>query len=399
MSAPPLAHLVVIDLTQDRAGAYATRLMAGLGARVIKIEPPKSGDPLRNCGPYIADRPGPERGIPFHWLNGGKESLTLDIGAARGRDVLTDLLRRADVLVEDLAPGGLAARGLDQPTIDRVNPRLIVTSISNFGQDGPRRDYVADETVMYAMSGGMVATGDADKPPLASGPAVTHYTAGLHAYIGTLMALLRRGTGAHGEQVDVSIQESALDNVEIHLAEYAENGKVARRRGDEHPLVPWRTYPARDGYVAVIGGPMRHWHKAAALFEEPRLAAPDLAHIGDRVGRRREVEALIAPWLQRTNKKDIYHKGQAVGLAFGYVATLAEALESPQHQARGFYRDTDPHPDVGTLKVCGAPFRFGDAPWRIGRAPRLGEHTQAVLREFLGYPADTVAQLAQQGVV
>jgi len=397
MSAPPLAQLVVVDLTQDRAGAYATRLMAGFGARVIKVEPP-DGDRLRSCGPYIADKPGRERGVPFHWLNGGKQSVVLDIADARGRESLAMLLRRADVLIEDLAPGELARRGFDQPALDRINPRLVVTSISNFGQDGPRRDYVADETVMYAMSGGMVATGDADKPPLAPGPAVTQYTAGLHAYIGTLMALLRRGPAGSGERVDVSIQESALDNVEIHLAEYAEAGKVARRKGDEHPLVPWRTYPCRDGYVAIIGGPMRHWHRAAALFEEPRLAAPDLAHMGDRVGRRREVEALFAPWLQRTDKKDVYHKGQAIGLAFGYVATLAEALGSPQHSAREFFRETEPHPDVGRLKVCGPPFRFGDAAWIVGRAPRLGEHTETVLKEVLqsGAPAAAAAKSATE---
>lgn len=399
MSDSPLGHLVVLDLTQDRAGAYATRLMAGFGARVIKIEPRETGDQLRACGPFVGDRNSRERGIAFHWLNGGKESMSLDVAGKRGQGVLADLLRRVDVLVEDLGPGGLADLGFDAAALDRINPRLIVTSITNFGQDGPYKNYIADETVMYAMSGGMVATGDPDKPPLASGPSVTQYTAGLHAYIATLLAALRRETTGKGESADVSIQESALENVEIHLIEYAESGKVARRNGDEHPLVPWRAYPCRDGYAAIIGGPIRHWPKAAELFEEPRLAAPDLAHMADRVAQRKEVEALIRPWLMAHGKLEIYHKGQAAGLAFGYLATLGEVLASPQHRARNFIRQTEDHPDVGQLTICGPPFLIGETDWRMGRAPRLGEHTHALLRDFLGYCDDDVARLAAQGAI
>lgn len=399
MTDAPLGHLTVVDLTRYHAGPYCTRLLAGYGARVIKVEAPDSGDPLRQCGPFVKNKPGNERSIPFHWLNAGKESITLDLKTNKGREIITALIREADVLVENFAPRVMPSLGLDYDKVRELNPRLVMTSISNFGHDGPYRDYRANESVMYAMSGGMVATGDPDRPPLASGPAITQYTAGLHAYIATLMAVWRRTRTDHGEHVEVSIQESALENIEIHLTEYAHKGKVARRDGDEHPLVPWRCYPCSDGYAAVIGGPIRHWRKAADLFEEPRLGAPELRHMGDRIARRREVEAMIRPWLERHDKKDIYHKGQAIGLAFGYVASLAEALESPQHRAREFFQETEPHPEVGRLQQCGPPFRITSGTWRVGRAPLLGEHNGTVLSDLLGYSLDDVARFSAEGAI
>ena len=399
MTVATLKNLIVVDLSQNRAGPYCTRLFSGFGARVIKVEDPATGDPLRNCGPFFADQPGIERGIPFHWLNCGKESITLNLKTQRGAAILSDLLRRADVLVESFAPGDLALLGLPRDKLTEINRRLIVTSISQFGQDGPYADYAADEAVMYAMSGGMASTGESDRPPLLAGPAIAQYTAGLQAYIATLMAIFRRGADGSGEAIDLSVFESALENVEIHLAEFAYDGKIARRNGDEHLLVPWRCYPCRDGQSAVIGGPVRHWERAAELFEEPRLATPELAHMADRMVHRREVESLFRPWLMRHNKKDIYHQAQAVGLAFGYLATLAEVLDSPQHSARDFFQESEPHPEVGPLRMCGAPFRVGSDSWRIGRAPCLGEQTRQVLSEFLGYQIDEIQHLTEQGIV
>jgi crotonobetainyl-CoA:carnitine CoA-transferase CaiB-like acyl-CoA transferase len=253
--------------------------------------------------------------------------------------------------------------------------------------------------VMYAMSGAMVATGDPDRPPLASGPAITQYTAGMHAYIAALMALFRRGRTGRGEHVDLSVQESALENVEIQLTEHLHDGKIARRNGDEHPLVPWRCYPCRDGYAAIIGGPLRHWPAAARMFDEPRLLEPGLLHVGGRIQRRREVEELIKPWLARHDKKDIYRRGQSLGLAFGYLAELPDVLESEQYRARGFFVQTDPHPEVGRLKVCGAPFRLAGAEWRVGRAPLLGEHTEGVLTGLANCSAERLRALSAEGVV
>ena len=397
--AQALSGMKVLDFTHERAGPYCTRLLAGYGAQVLKIEKPGSGDMLRHVAPFVNDQAGLERGLAFHWLNAGKQSLTLDLKSEQGVGLARRLVGEADVVVESFAPGTLRRVGLAPEQMLAINPALVVTSISNFGQTGPYRDFRADETVLYAMSGGMVATGDPDRPPLDSGPAIALYTGGLHAYIATLMALYRTSVTGRGEHIDVSLQESSIENIELQLAVFLSNGNVARRNGDDHPFVPWRCYPCKDGYAAVIGGPMRHWHKAAALFEEPELAAAELAHVYGRVKNHERVENLLKPWLMANTGKEIYHKGQAVGLAFGYVASMADALESPQHAAREFLRESDEHPEVGRLTMCAAPFCMEGTDWKMGRAPLLGEHVESALREWLAMDADEVAALRDQGVV
>lgn len=395
----PLSGLKVLDFTHERAGPYCTRLLAGYGAEVLKIEKPLSGDMLRQVGPFVHGEPGPERGLAFHWLNAGKQSVTLDLKSDQGLAVARRLVAQADVVVESFSPGTMSRLGLGPEQLLAINPALVVTSLSNFGQTGPYRDFRADETVLYAMSGGMVATGDPDRPPLDSGPAIALYTGGLHAYIGTLMALHRANATGEGEHVDVSLQESSIENIELQLAVFLANGTVARRNGDDHPFVPWRCYPCKDGYAAVIGGPMRHWHKAARLFEEPELADPELAHVYGRAQQRKRVEDLMEPWLMANTGKDIYHQGQAQGLAFGYLATMADALESPQHKAREFLRESDEHPQVGRLTMCAAPFHVEGTQWTMGRAPLLGEHTEIALAAWLAMDVDEVATLRNQGVI
>lgn len=398
-NAQPLSGLKVLDFTHERAGPYCTRLLAGFGAQVLKIERPGTGDLLRHVAPFVNNKPGMERGLAFHWLNAGKQSLTLDLKSEQGADIARRLVAAADVVVESFSPGTMSRLGLDPAQMLAINPALVVTSISNFGQTGPYRDFRADETVLYAMSGGMIATGDPDRPPLDSGPAIALYTGGLHAYIGTLMALHRTSVTGRGEHVDVSLQESNIENVELQLAVFLRNGKVARRNGDEHPFVPWRCYPCKDGYAAVIGGPMRHWHKVAGLLDEPQLADAELAHVNGRVAQAKRVEDLMEPWLMANTGKEIYHKGQAVGLAFGYLASMADALESPQHAAREFLRESEEHPEVGRLTMCAAPFRIEGTHWIMGRAPLLGEHTEAALHDWLGIDAVAVATLRNQGAV
>jgi len=372
--------------------------MAGFGARVFKIERPGSGDPLRGRGPFAGDREGRERSLPFLWLNTAKKSVTLNLKSGKGRALLGDLLRQADVVVENFAPGVMDRLGLDDTTLAGMNGRLVRTSITNFGPDGPYRDYEATETVLYALSGGMVATGDPKRAPLGPGPSITQYTAGMYAYIGTLMALYRREATVKGERVEVSIQESALENVEVHLAENLHLGQTARRTNDEHAMVPWQCHPCKDGRAAIVGGPIRRWLKAAALFEEPRLLEDPFRDMGGRIRNRRAFEGLITPWLSEHSREEIFHAGQERGLAFGYLATIAEAMRSPQHEARGFFRTVE-HPETGALTLCGPPFRMDRGGWTDARAPLLGEHNDEVLRGFLRRAPDEIATLRSEGVL
>lgn len=399
MSAGILSHLKVLDLSHYVAGPYCTRLLAGYGAEVIKVERVGTGDRLRQHKPFVEGKSGLERSIPFHWLNGGKQSITLNLKDSQALDMLSPLIKAADILVENFSPGVMARLGLNYEAIKQINPRIVMASISNFGQSGPYRDYRAEEIVLYAMSGGMSLTGDRDKPPLNSGTLITQYTAGMHAYIGILMAVHRRGIEGDGEYVDVSIQESALENVEVKLAEALQLNKVAKRNNDKHILVPWECYPARDGYAAVIGGPIRKWNKGAEIFEDASLLESPFDHVFGRIKNRQDVEAKLKPWVAQHKKEEVYHKGQQHGLAFGYLATLAEVFQSRQHEARDFFKATDSHPEVGLLKACSAPFRPLNSQWQMGRAPLLGEHNQLVYGDHLGYSPSKLKQLQKESII
>jgi crotonobetainyl-CoA:carnitine CoA-transferase CaiB-like acyl-CoA transferase len=400
VSDAPLAHLKVLDLTHYRAGPYCTKLFSDYGAEVIKVERPANGDPLRSVGPFAENKPDLEQSIPFLWLNTGKRSVTLNLKHPDAITILTPLIRWADLLVENFSPGVMARLGLDYQAVQAINPRIVMVSLSNFGQTGPYRDYRATEAVLYAMSGGMIATGDRERAPLAAGPAITQYTAGMHAYLGALMALYKRASAGKGDWLDVSIQESALDNVEIHLVEYLHLGKVARRNNDEHAMVPWQCYPCRDGYAAVIGGPIRRWLPAVSLFEEPSLLEDRYRHLSGRQRHRSDFEALLKPWLERNNKMEIYRHGQAHGLAFGFLASLAEAFRSPQHQSRGFFQPLTTESSIGSPEIAGVPFRFSERPAPSpARAPRLGEHNRATFSKFLGYSQADLDRLQAEGVI
>jgi crotonobetainyl-CoA:carnitine CoA-transferase CaiB-like acyl-CoA transferase len=394
-----LSHISVLDLTQDKAGSYCTRLMAEYGAEVIKVEPPVTGDPCRHFGPFINNAIGLETSTLFHWLNPGKLSITLDLVNPKSLDILKPLLQDADVLVESFKPGVLAQLGLTKSVLDSINPRLITTSISNFGSNGPYRDYESSDIVHHALSGAMYLTGDDEKPPLNSGPAVTAYTAGLHAYIGTLMAFFRRHDDPLGETVEVSIHESSLENIEIKLVEALHHGKTPCRNNDQHLFSPWKCYPTADGYVAAIGGPMRHWRRAASMFQDARLTTPPLDQIAGRVQHRQTIESILAPWFQKQEKRDVHRQGQEQGLAFAYLADMAEAFEWPQHRSREFIQPAEPHPHVGVLNTCSVPFRPSGNYAQPQRAPLLGEHNSSIYIDRLGYSGETIKDWYTTGII
>ena len=393
-----LSNITVLDLTHYFAGPYCTKLMAGFGANVIKVERPGSGDKLRTLGPFFTENHSIENSIPFQWLNTGKKSITLDLRSEEGTQIIKKLVAQADVLIESFRPRTMPGFGLSYLTLQTINPRLIMTAISNFGQSGPYRDYEAEEIVEYALSGLMSVTGDPNAAPLCSGPLMTQYTAGMHAYIASLMALLQRDRTGQGQFIDVSIHESALGNIEISLAEFLHLGRVAKRSGDKHPLVPWQLYPCKDGHAAVIGGPVRHWLPAVPMFDEPRLFDEKYRHMSGRMQHREEVDDLLKPWLSKHRKREIYYEGQRRHLAFGYLATLAEVEESPQLNSRGYFVDVE-HPVSGKQKHCGPAFRMSAIDYKTIRAPLLGEHTEEILCGYLGYSRERLEALSHAGVI
>lgn len=355
-------NLRVLELTgpigQDqgdpvgRAVSICGKLLAGQGAQVLR------------CEAQAQTRLDAEQA----WLHTGKISLAFDYDQATDVACLEQLIAGADVLLDGLGVGRLDALKLSAERLRRDYPQLIVVQVSPFGQTGPYRDYVAEEITLYAMSGLMYSTGDATREPLAAGPALCAYSAGFKAHAATMMALFRRGRDCGGDIIDLSMAETAMDNLEIAIAEKLNLGKTARRNGDEHAIVPWRTYPCKDGEAAIIGGPMRHWLRGAKLFESAALLDGSLHSVVDRIARRGEVAQLMAPWLAQQNKADVYHAGQAAGLAWSHVASVQEALDSPQNSARGYFVSIK-QPGLGSCQMPGAPFRASGQVWKTYPAP------------------------------
>jgi crotonobetainyl-CoA:carnitine CoA-transferase CaiB-like acyl-CoA transferase len=376
--AKPLNNVKVVDFSQSIAGSYCTKLMAGFGAEVIKVESTVGPDKIRYQGPFIGG-PSLESGIPFLWLNTGKMSVALDLESEGDRAHLLQLANSADVVVESFKPGVMTRLGFDYDRLKITNSSLVMTSITSFGQNGPYRNYEVDELQLYAISGGMYLTGNPDREPLGPGFPNCQYTAGYAAYIGTLVALLRAKDCGLGQHVDISTQECAIDNVEIAVINYLRKGVIAKR--GKHPGVPWDLYDAKDGKAYITCAPFRHWKEVAKLFDEPRLLEDRLVDIRSRVSYREEAESLIKPWIKKQSREKIFDVAKEKCIAWGYLADFHEVLSSPHLNRRGFFVEIE-HPVVGRHLYCGAPFRLTKTSWHQGRAPLHGEHTRKVLDEL-----------------
>ncbi|MFC1940266.1 CaiB/BaiF CoA transferase family protein [Chloroflexota bacterium] len=394
-----LEGIRVLDLTHYVAGPYCTKIFAGLGAEVLKIERPGSGDGARIIGPFLKDEPNQETSALFLYLNTGKKSITLDLKTETGVQIVKTLIKDTDIVVENFRPGVMARLGLDYEVLRKINPGLLMTSISNFGQTGPYRDFKANELVEYAFTGLMYTTGDPDREPLKTAGKVTLYHAGTHAFIGTLVALLYKEAAGEGQYVDVSIHQCVTCPMGNIIVPYLSQGILVKRDGNYgYSRAAWGPYQCRDGYVGVLAGPDHRWPMLAKLVGRPELADAKYATRAARVTYRDEIDAIISPWLMEHDKRDIYHAAQALGMTFSYVATMQDLRESNQLKARGFFVDIE-HPQAGKLTYPGAPFKMSETPWQASRAPLLGENNGEIYRQRLGLSKEELVRLRQAKVI
>ena len=409
-----LEGVKVLDLTHYIAGPYCTKLLAGLGAEVIKVERPGRGDGARWLGPFASGGaeipPGPplgkggrppEDGAWFLYLNTAKQSLALDLKSPAGRDLVLELGSKADILVENFAPGAMDRLGLSYAELQKAHPALVVTSISNFGQTGPYRDWKATELNLYAMGGLMNITGEPDQEPLKEGMPLAQLGAGQNAFAATMAALMYAEETGEGQQVDVSIAEYATNILENALMQYSYSGQEYSRVGNRgYGRAAWGIYPCRDGHVGIIAGPDHRWPEVAKIMEREELADPRFTSRAGRLEHADEVDAYMLPWLVSNDKVDIFRAGQQSGLGFSFVATINDILEMEQLLDRNYFVELD-HPVAGPLQYPGAPIMPECAidAWLFRRAPLLGEHTSWALTSWLGYSELQVAGLVEQGVI
>ena len=401
--AGPLLGIRVLDLTQGVAAPYATMLLSDYGADVIKVERPGGGDPTRRIGPFPGDRPHPDRSGLFFELNSGKRSVTLNLATATGRRILQRLAANADLVIESFRPGALARLGLDAERLEAIQPAAALVQLSNFGQDGPYRDFELDDLGAYAIGGVLSLTGAEGREPTRIGLYAPLFLAGgvLATYtIGAVFGSRRTG---RGERVDASLMEilaSSMDRGGPNLVAYQYTGGLMSTRAVNQfrTAMPNGVFRCSDGYVSITG--------QSNFF--PRLARmidrPDIADDEAFLGRLEDpdflpvVEPLLTDWLRTRTKREAMEKGQAEGLPVSALNTMADLFADPHLGERGFFA-TVAQPATGDVVLPGLALRMSDTPGEVLPAPTLGQHTVEVLTGELGYTRQDVAVLRQRSIV
>ncbi len=400
-----LSELTVLDLSHHVAGAYCGKLLAAFGADVIKVEAPGEGDGARRVGPFPDGKPDPEASALYLYLNTGKKGITLDLSSDEGAGVLRELVAHADALIENFAPGVMESMGLDYATLSAINPRLVMASISNFGQDGPYRDYRADTMVEMALSGQMYVNGHPEREPLSSTGYQPSYQSALYAYSGIMAALLARDRDGHGQYVDISIQEAMASEHQFTLNGFTASGSIRMRAGNRYGTVhPTTIYSCkasngRPGLVSLgISDPTQYvlfleLLDMSDLLEDPRFSNPQLC-----ARNSVEFDALVRPWFMDHTAAEIVHALQDNRIPAAFVNEVSDVLEDPQYESRGFWKDVH-HPVAGNHRYASLPYHLAEAPPVYERANLLGEHTDQVLAEKLGYDGERLAGLREGGVI
>ena len=394
MMPPPLHGTTVLDLTRVLSGPYCTMLLADMGARVIKIEQPGKGDDTRAWGPPFL---GGESAY-FLSINRNKESVTVDFKNPHGRDVLEQLIARSDVLVENFRPGTLDKIGLDFASLAQRYPRLVVCSISGFGQTGPRRPEAGYDAVIQAEGGLMSITGPPDGQPVRLGVAIGDIVTGMFAAQGVLLALLARERTGRGQLVDVAMLDSVSALLTYQAGIYFATGVAPRRIGNRHPtIVPYETFTASDGDFVLAVGNDDQWRRfcaVAGIDDDPRFATNR-----ERVTRYDELRPILAAVLSRHTREQWIGRLHAAGVPCGSVRDLADVFADPQLSAREMIASVD-HAAIGALRVLGVPVKLSDTPGAVREAPpTLGQHTEAVLRNDLGMVPADIDRLREQKAI
>ena len=393
-----LYGIKVLELGGGISGPFCARLLADYGADVVKIEEPAQGDRARHMGPFVRNDPHPDKSIPFLYLNTNKRSITLDFTTPLGRQLLLKLVSWADILVENFPPRFLPELGLSYKVLSEVNPRLIVTSISSFGQTGPYRDFQACDIVTCAMSGLMYLSGDDDMEPLRNALSQSHYVAGSNGAFASLVALYQRLAIGEGQHVDVSITECLASHLVQAVSAYALMGAVLGRRSPHHSGLE-EIMPCQDGYCLPSAQGSQPWETVSELMGIEELKDPKFATSEGRITHGKDLHDLLVQGLSRWKKKELFHASAERRLLFGMVQDAEELFHCPQLRSRGFFEEVD-HPVAGKGEYPGEMVRFSDGSFQARYpAPLLGQHNPQVYCELLGYSRRDLVRLRQLGVI
>jgi crotonobetainyl-CoA:carnitine CoA-transferase CaiB-like acyl-CoA transferase len=413
----------VLDLTNER-GMYCGKLLADLGADVIKIEKP-GGDPCRNIGPFYHDIPDPNKSLYWFHFNTSKRSITLDIEKRDGQELFKRLVAVADFVLESFSPGYLANLGLGYGDLEKINPRVIVVSITPFGQTGPYRDYKASDIVTMAMGGLMYLCGDADRPPVRVTAAQSYMQAALQGAAGAMIANLHRVATGEGQHVDVSMQECISDVLDTTQQAWDLQQIIYARQGGERFIsnkpvqVP---YPCKDGFFAAYNSPedfeeILKWSKQTGVDLEEDPDTKEIIAIAREkikesmatgvtriqlfdIEQWKRYLALRAPFFKLLTKRELEVGARDRHFGWGVISTPKDLLESDQLETRNYFVPVE-HPELqDTITYPGEPLKISETPWRISRRPPLiGEHNEEIYEKELGMTREEIILLRQTGAI
>jgi crotonobetainyl-CoA:carnitine CoA-transferase CaiB-like acyl-CoA transferase len=393
-----LSHVRVLDLTRFLAGPFCTTMLADMGADVVKVEAPKGGDEGRYGYP-------PVDGVPvfFQALNRNKRGITLDLRKDEGRAILRRLLPHFDVLVENFAGGTLARWGLAPEDLCREYPKLVVTSLSGFGQTGPWRDRPSYDIITQAASGFMSLTGFPGNAPTRGGGSLGDYVQGLFGAIAVLGALVARDRTGRGQALDVSSQDAMFSLLDQWPSIFAASGRLPRQVGNRHlAAVPYDAYQARDGWLVIAVASNKLFRQLCAAIGRPELGDdPRFRGVVSRLEHGDEINAIVSTWVgEHTVEEVLAILGpDGAGVPCAPVYTVDQLVDHPQLVARGMIERV-PHPKLGEMLVPGVVIKMSETPGAIRTlGPELGQHTDDVLAELLGLSGDEIARLRAEQVI
>lgn len=396
-----LEGLTVLDFTSHIAGPYCTKLLADMGARVIKIESPR-GDSSRGLPPFKDDQAGPDRSATFQYLNTNKESVVLDLKQPSTADIVRRLTGSADLVVTSSSPRQEADLGIDYATLSGYKD-IPVLSITNFGHDGPYRDYKLSDTVLYAMGAEMYSHGLLDREPLKLGGTAALLQGGSMASVAAMGALTAYELQGLGQFVEVplfTVQISNIDRRSAAILGYRFSGRIQERSPGASAGIAGGIYPVADGYVELTASAGNYWRRFVDMIDDDALRDPKWENpmTAMNPAAKEEADGIVYPWMLTHTRAEAW---AAARKAHAMMAPLNDGLDIWQDRnfhARGMWAEAQ-HPELGTLPMLGRPYIFEESPWRLrSAAPMLGQHTAAVLGE-LGYSADQLAALRQTGAI
>jgi crotonobetainyl-CoA:carnitine CoA-transferase CaiB-like acyl-CoA transferase len=393
----PLEGIRVLDFSRLIAGPYCTMLLGDMGAEVIKVEQPVKGDDSRAFGPPFMNG----ESVYFFSFNRNKKSITVNLKSEKGKEIIKELIKKSDVLVENFRPGYMEKIGLGFEDVRKLNPSLIYTSVSGYGHTGPDKFRPGYDVVAQGMGGLMSLTGDPDGPPYKVGTSIADIMGAINAFQGVLLALIARQRDGKGQSVDVSLLDGQVSLLTYQAGIYFSTGKSPTRKGNQHPTIsPYETFKASDEYINIGVGNDKFWHVFCDLIGLEDIEYDQrFATNPKRVENRDELFPVIQKIIQGKKAEEWLEIFDKHNIPAGPILSVDKVLTHPQVLARDMVVEIN-HPKAGNIKLTGIPVKLSDTPGSVKLPPPLlGEHNEEIFSTILGYSKDEVKKLNEKGII